>query len=223
MTITSEDKRNFEDFISEALHQPGRAEATLKIFYNIVEKFSAVTPKQAEILDLFMNSKYGLDTEVYSKGLKEISAALLSIAEADTGKTYSTGQLAKIFGVSITTINNWIKAGRFVGFHRGKENQQARISEYTQWIDPTGKRMTVGEIFADYDKNNELFLGPTSETRHLDRIRYVVETIDFFEKQYGDSYEVIRSQKGEPSSSEDFKWSREGSEWGSLLREIGDL
>jgi len=57
----------------------------------------------------------------------------------------------------------------------------------------------------------------------LSRIRYIVETISFFENRYGKTYAEVLVEKGSPDESVDWVWAREGKEWRSLLKEIGDL
>jgi transposase len=46
-------------------------------------------------------------------------------------KSYSTGELAKYYDVSITAINKWINQGRFKNIERAEKNKQLRISENT--------------------------------------------------------------------------------------------
>ncbi|PGP12641.1 hypothetical protein COA01_33020 [Bacillus cereus] len=89
--------------------------------------------------------------------LEDVLKCMADIAvEPDVfAPTYTTGQLAKYFGVSITTINNWISDGRFLGVERTKTNKQARISANTIWISRIGKYYPVSQIIKDWEEEQE--------------------------------------------------------------------
>lgn len=61
-------------------------------------------------------------------------------------KSYTTGQLAKIFGVSVTSINKWIEEGRFVGYQREERNRHAQVPETTLWQARDGRLYPVWQI-----------------------------------------------------------------------------
>ncbi|GFN32975.1 helix-turn-helix domain-containing protein [Paenibacillus xylaniclasticus] len=56
-----------------------------------------------------------------------------------------TGEVARFFGVSVATINNWINQGRFIGVEKGERFKQARIPENAIYVAPTGVKSTVAE------------------------------------------------------------------------------
>lgn len=68
---------------------------------------------------------------------------------------YSTGQLAKFLYVSITTINNWVKEGKFLIEHedgrvisveRSNTNAKLRFHPNTLFDAPTGVRLKLKDI-----------------------------------------------------------------------------
>ncbi len=63
---------------------------------------------------------------------------------------YSTRKMARYFGVSITTINNWITAGRCVGIQKAGPGKNVRISDTAAWLTSTGKAVPVTEIIDAY-------------------------------------------------------------------------
>lgn len=225
MQFTAEDKRVFVEIIQETSHDRSKAEALFKVFYNIAMKFNSLSADMAEeVAKLMQLEKNNEALEVLSRSLKEVGVTILSIAEEDeTAQSFSTGKLAKIFGVSISTINNWIDAKRFIGFSREKRNKQARIKETTVWISPTGEHMTVGEVHKLYEENQKRLAKKPEDEGRVGHIRYLVETISFFEKRYNGTFEKVVLEKGDPKMSDDFMWSREGTEWRSLLREINAI
>lgn len=225
MQFTAEDKRVFVEIIQESSHDRSKAQALFKVFYNIAMRFNSLSDELAEeVTNLMKLEKNAEALDMLSRSLQEVGVTILSIAEEEEStQSFSTGQLAKIFGVSISTINNWIDAKRFVGFSREKKNKQARIKESTVWISPTGEHMTVGEVHKLYEENQKRLAKKPEDEGRVSHIRHLVETIDFFEKRYNGTYEKVVLEKGEPKMSDDFMWSREGTEWRSLLREINAI
>ncbi len=203
-----------------------RPKRLLIVLFNVIRKTTSLSSElQSEvkkILEQYPNQEMHAELQ---KELQKLGSILMHVAqEEEFGRTYSTGQLAKFFGVSITTINNWIYAGRFIGVERSRRNKQARICENTLWISPTEERIPVREIVEIYEQKEKMGeLSSPSHGGNLSRIRFIVETINYFEKRYAKPYQEVVSEKGNPDDSEDWIWAREGKEWKSLLKEIGDL
>lgn len=80
--------------------------------------------------------------------------ASISAEENIINPTYTTGQLATYFGVTITTINNWIKEGRFIGVQRPEMNKRAQISANTLFVSRSGKLYPVSKVVNDYEVEN---------------------------------------------------------------------
>lgn len=222
MQFTAEDKRVFEEFLVETSHVRMKAEVLFKLFYNLAMKFNAIPPELASEVQQFLVREY--NDEAYGvvlKGLKEVGVTILSIAEEETAQLYTTGQLAKYFGVSTSTINNWIDAKRFIGFSREKKNKQARISDSTVWISGTGENLTVAEVVKLYEENQKRLQSKPEYEDKIGYMRYLVETVTYYETRYDNrKYENVVAEKGDPSMTDDIIWSREGKEWRSILREV---
>lgn len=80
--------------------------------------------------------------------------------------TYRTTQLAEIFDVSVTAINNWIDEGRFIDYQR-QPHKHARIPHFTPFqhrdgsVEPLGLvveryKLQKSESFADNDERANL-------------------------------------------------------------------
>lgn len=110
--------------------------------------------------------------------------------------TYTTGQVAKYFGVSITTINNWIKEGRFEGVERTEKNAQARISANTLWKSRTGKLYVVTDIVKAWEEEQE------ENLYDLDERSFLVEQMALYEDKYGGDFEHTLGLKEDLSSEE---------------------
>lgn len=58
------------------------------------------------------------------------------------------------------------------------------------------------------------------EEYKIERLKEIVRTVIFFEERYGGSYEQVMLEKGDPNTTGDWKWEREGEEWINYLVEI---
>ena len=125
-------------------------------------------------------------------------------------KTYTTGQLATFFGVSVTSINNWINEGRFINLPPKLKNKQARILENVMWKSPMGELIPVFEVVQMY---NEGVRDNGSREQELIDIR---ESISFFEDKYGGSYELTLKDKVGKTEEE----LRDEAEWKYLSRRL---
>lgn len=124
--------------------------------------------------------------------------------------TYTTGQLARIFGVSITTINNWIREGRFVGVESKEKNKQSRISENTIWKSSNGEEILIREIAELYKKHNIENVSKEEEQKILK------DEIEFFENKYNGKYNETLLNKKDKTEEELL----DESEWKYLLKRV---
>ncbi len=100
-----------------------------KLLFKVLTSYLANTttlqPLLHNIDETIFTDKYRF--EKYSKMIIKYMVNVDNDIKTDI--TYTTGQLSKIFGVSITTINNWIKEERFINLEPKIKNKQSRISE----------------------------------------------------------------------------------------------
>lgn len=156
------------------------------------------------------------DRALTKKALVEVLRTLgESLNEMENERLYTTGELAKYFGVSITTINNWIKENRFEGFQRSSENQQARIPGDTLWRARTGKTYAVQEIVNEYEEENTINAEKFNEQDFLKR------EIAAFEQKYHGSLDDTLAQKslGSLTAQEESDLSL----WRYLARRLSDV
>lgn len=120
-----------------------------------------------------------------------------------SNKTYTTGQLARIFGVSNTIINNWICEGKFIGVEYKEENKQSRISENTLWKSTNGELISVREVAEMYEKQKFNNVSQEEEQKILK------DEIAFFEKKYRGSYNetlLNKKDKTEEELLDEYDW-----------------
>ncbi len=132
-------------------------------------------------------------------------------------KSYTTGELARIFGVSIQAVNKWIKEGRFIGYKREGKNRHNRIPETLSFTMRTGEVMMVREVVAMYNHQNSKHDGvKLNSDEHRDAI---LNEISRFMKKYGGTYEMVLENKKNRTMEED----RDASIWLALLDELRDI
>jgi hypothetical protein len=95
-------------------------------------------------------------------------------------KEYTPSQLSKYFGVSTTTIFNWLKDKRFVGVEVAGNNKHNRIPETTEFITSSGKRILVSEVVEMWEKQE-------AETEHRieSPLDFYTRQIAYYEQKYG--------------------------------------
>ncbi|WGU93394.1 helix-turn-helix domain-containing protein [Paenibacillus dendritiformis] len=91
-------------------------------------------------------------------------------------KTFTSGELAKYFGVSQTTITNWHKEGRFEGitYHPGK---QLRVPEDTRFRLASGGVIPISEVVEMWHKEN----GSVKEDTELE---FLTRQVALYEEKY---------------------------------------
>lgn len=106
---------------------------------------------------------------------------------------YTTGQLANYFGVSITTINNWINEGRFLKeLENGELNQLTRKSPHEKikiepntWFDaPAGVRYQVKEVVEAYEIDQEEW-NHTKQENTVSEAEQINLYLNHFKEKYG--------------------------------------
>src|SRR5690242_17699784 len=101
-------RHTFSDWIFDG---PKIGELYVKALVNYLQK---TTPSNVRLLHHIEDGSLS-EREMMKMQLADILEYIVLASGDEHGKTYTTGQLAEIFGVSITTINNWINGGRFIG------------------------------------------------------------------------------------------------------------
>lgn len=127
-------------------------------------------------------------------------------------ESLSIPELAKYFGVSISTINLWINEGRFIGFEKSEKYEKCRVKENALWKNSNGEFISVKEVVAmwyrQYNKDNKL-----TQDEEID---ILVEELTFFEKKYGGNYENTLMLKKDKTNSEE----KDSAEWRFIMRKL---
>lgn len=137
----------------------------------------------------------------------------IATEEVEYGKTYTTGELAKLFGVSITTIHNWFHEGRFKGVEKKERHKQLKFSASALWQAPDGTWHTIQEIADRYAQPERPVASLQEEQSEL------AEAISFFENKYGCTLEDFLNH---PQLDADSDLKRDAQEWAYLVRRRGE-
>lgn len=195
--LTTFEKREFVRRTPELTNRIFENEDDSLLFFKVLVNFFDKTNVNNLQLSKLNESVLG-NPEKMKKYLSQTLELMADIASEDTefSPTYTTGQLAKYFGVSITTINNWINEGRFKGVERTEKNAQARISANTSWRSRTGKLYRIADIVKEWEDEQEENLYDTDE------ILFLTEQITLYEVKYGGDFESTLGSKENFTSEE---------------------
>jgi hypothetical protein len=136
------------------------------------------------------------------------------VNHANPVKTYNTGELARIFGVSVQAINKWIDEGRFLGYKRVGKNRHNRIPETISFAMRTGEVIPVHEVVVMFDRQNQRH--DVVKLNPVEQRDAVLDEISRYMRKYGGTYEMTLANKTERTTQED----RDSSIWLSLLDEL---
>lgn len=181
-----------------------------KLLFKVISNYLANTS------DLGNQLKDLDDTIFYDKEkLEEYSRVIISYMADVTPKSkptkiYTTGELSKFFGVSITTINNWIHEERLIGLEAKEKYKQSRISENTLWKSPNGELIPVKEVVKMYNQHNIADVSKKEEEEIL------MSEVRFFENKYNGTYEETLENKENITYEEQ----KDRSEWLYLIRRM---
>lgn len=174
----------------------------LKIIINYVAKTSS---NQSDLRNI--DEQTLKDENLMEIYLNNAMDSMIKTATAEEIKSYTTGELSKYFGVSITAINKWIDQGRFIGVERSGKNKQIRILESTPWKSRNGNTIPVKQIVETYIE--ETFSDE-------ERMNSMKDTIKFFEEKYGGAFEIVSKSKKDMSPEDEANFR----EWEYLLSAI---
>ncbi len=191
--------------------------AFVKALANYVQK---TTPRPFPV-GYAVNELSSLPAEDVEKLLEMLYKHIVEIGTEDQEETervptYSTGQMAQFFGVSITTINNWIRGGRITGIPEKKRNKHAQIPENATFYTVNWKPIKIKEVIESYHKQQET-ISPLPEEEELKEIRALLAT--FQEKYHGEYHETLGKKPVEKMTVEE---KQDAFEWVQLLLELED-
>lgn len=132
-------------------------------------------------------------------------------------KIYTTGDVARIFGVTVATVNNWIHQKRLAGIEKGARFKQARIPETAIYKSVAGNVMTIKEATEIYQaEQKRTTIRPLTPNQELQEI---LNEIIFFERKYLGEFKDTLAKKEELTPTEE----RDAVEWKHLLQEVEDF
>lgn len=130
-------------------------------------------------------------------------------------RMYSTGEIARFFGVSVATVNNWVNQGRFLGVEKGERFKQVRIPENAVYQASTGVHTTVAEAAEAYE-HEQLRLNRTRPLSDAEELAELVNAVVHFEKKYEGTIEETLGLRPKLTPEE----ARDAQQWRGLLRSI---
>lgn len=217
--LTELEKNEFVKITPELTTRIFQSTRDSKLFFKVLVNFVEKT-NMNKMLISSINESTLEDNDLMQKSTSEILEYMAKIAseENDFAPSYTTGQLATYFGVSITTINNWIKEGRFVGVERSEKNAQARISSNTYWRAKNGVLHAVSEIISDWEEENNSLGDNQSDTNE---VAFLINQMALYEKKHGGDFEhTLGSKSKDELNSEE---STDLASWKYLRKRFEEL
>ncbi|XID92296.1 hypothetical protein ACF3MZ_28150 [Paenibacillaceae bacterium WGS1546] len=217
--ITYEERKIFEDELYKSISDnPQYSLATYKLLYHLlnrIDKFALADINTIAIRNEMDHYNHDELSDAFAELLK---LAFEYAATSEKPLFYTTGQIATYFGVSTTTINNWLRDKRitYPGIDDKPSHKQARIPDTAVYTSTNGKETVIREVIQNYEyqKANE----PAYD--EVERIKSLVQTLMAFESKYKGTYEETVARLGDPSTSEDWKWTRDADEWRYVMKEL---
>ncbi|MFD3259844.1 helix-turn-helix domain-containing protein [Paenibacillus lentus] len=187
----------------------------IKALSNYIEKTSIESPDA-----LLQEIRKSMEENNYHRALQRMLIHMANMGtseEALAVRMYTTGDIARFFGVSVATVNNWLNQGRFIGFEKAARYKQARIPENALYLFPTGDRMTIREVAETY-KVEQSRLKRKAEMTPAEELAEMLSVVIHYEKKYGGEYKDTLALKGEGELTPEEE--RDAHEWAYLLRVI---
>lgn len=148
--------------------------------------------------------------EAFQKGFEQLLQHALIVAtekdvefvypkeKKDIAEEYTPSQLAQFFGVSVMTIHNWLKQGRFIGVQKAAANKHNKIADDTAFRMSSGKVVTVHDVVDMWKKQEG-----ESITKEENDLEYYTRQISFYEEKYGGEFEQTLGTQSELTSEEE--------------------
>jgi hypothetical protein len=207
IAVAISEAESIPDLLEEHLHQEvDSAKIFLSALKNYVDKTSLRMEEYDTPLDLSDQLKLLL-----------VHMVKVGVEVGTSAKIYTTGDIARFFGVTVATVNNWIYQNRLSGVEKGVRFKQARIPETSIYKSVMGDVMTVKEAAqlyeAEKDRTTIRSLTPCEE------LQEILKEVIFFEKKYEGQYKNTLAIQEKLTLAE----ARDANEWKRLLKEIEDI
>jgi hypothetical protein len=195
------------DLLEEHLHQEVD---NVKIFLSALRNYVGKTSLRMEEYDTPMDLSDQLK-------LLLVHMVRVGVEEETSAKIYTTGDIARFFGVTVATVNNWIYQNRLSGVEKGVRFKQARIPETSIYKSVMGDVMTVKEAAQLYEaEKDRTTIRPLTPCEELQEI---LKEVIFFERKYEGPYKHTLAIQENLTPAE----ARDANEWKRLLKEIEDI
>ena len=99
---------------------------------------------------------------------------------------YSPAQLSKYFGVSVVTIHNWLKQGRFIGIKHAGDNKHNKIPDNLYFTTSAGGKLLISDVVEMWNRQQaESDASKRNETEY----EYYTRAVAEYEQKYNGEFE----------------------------------
>lgn len=117
-------------------------------------------------------------------------------------EVYTTGEIAMYMGVSVQTVNEWIKSGKITPVHRAN-------NETGQWRIPTGAKVVLrnGSSYSLKEviqEKEQISKGSKYATRE-EELSSIMEELAFYQGKYSNYFELLYNTNRSAEEERDLK------------------
>ncbi|MFD1673512.1 hypothetical protein [Alicyclobacillus fodiniaquatilis] len=207
---------NFVDDLSR--RNPERARAVYLVLYNLVQRATVMEPMEALHLKT-MTGAYGelaasapvMPPEELRTRLHQVVTEVADSAATTPGMVFTTGQVARAFGVSIPAVRKWIQTGRISLSYQEERNKRVVIPADAVWKTQDGRTLRVGDVV----RNAERRCRSENRVTQAEELENARQQLMHFEQLYRGKYEKIFGNRHEETLTPDEQ--RDAAEWRFLL------
>lgn len=212
---------NFVDDLSR--RDPERARAVYLVLHNLVQRAGVMEPLGALHFQTMAGSFDELATsaavlpapfmpaEELRTRLHQIITEAVDSAATVSGKAFTTGQVARAFGVSITAVRKWIQTGRISRSYQEERNKRVVIPADAVWRTGDGRSLRVGDVVRNAERRRR----SESRVTSAEELANARQQLTRLEQLYHGKYEVVFGARHEETLTSDEQ--RDAAEWRFLL------
>ncbi len=217
VAVAIAEAQSIPDLLGQHMEQEGnKTKIFLMALVNYIQKTSPLNKdeifNQIKLEDVYSPSELSAQMQ-----LLFVHMVKVGVTDELVTRTYTKGDIARIFGVTVATVNNWINEKRLAGIEKGARFKQARIPETAIYKSVAGDVMTIKEAMETYETEQKLTtIRPLTPNQELQEL---LNEIIFFERKYEGEFKDTLAIKEELTPAEE----RDAAEWRHLLQEVEDL
>ncbi|WP_157076378.1 helix-turn-helix domain-containing protein [Alicyclobacillus kakegawensis] len=214
------------NFVEDLLKRdPERARAVYLVLHNLVQRNVVMDPVE-RLYSETMGRAYGelavssapavvappvLSPEELRARLHQVVTEVVESAVIIPRRVFTTGEVARAFGVSIPAVRKWIQTRRISHAYQAGRNKRVVIPEDAVWRTLDGRTLRVGDVVRNAERRRR----SENQVTPAEDLVNARQQLMRFEKHYHGKYEQTLGARHEETLTPDEQ--RDAAEWRFLL------